>query len=193
MIGWGTDMDRKPGSSPPRDTPDRREGLGRAIQSLRAERGLKRRKLAERAGLSYAYLAEIENGKKEPSTRILDAIAQALGIRLPELMEVAESLQEMANTTLAPASSAEPAEPREKSPMMAERLSESRSWFHRPSEPVQYLRSPRGLKPTARTDSEAPSRSEILEELVQLASRLQPQDLERLLDLARRFGKQSGN
>ena len=40
------------------------EGLGRAIRVLRTARDLGRRELAERAGLSYSYLAEIENGDK---------------------------------------------------------------------------------------------------------------------------------
>ncbi len=33
----------------------------------RTEMGMKRTKLAERAALSYPYLSEIENGRKQPS------------------------------------------------------------------------------------------------------------------------------
>ena len=53
------------------------ENLGRAIKALRAEADLSRKDLAERAGISYSYLAEIENGSKPPSTRTIVEIANA--------------------------------------------------------------------------------------------------------------------
>jgi transcriptional regulator with XRE-family HTH domain len=170
----------------PDDSGPRRKGLGRAIQALRAERGLKRQRLAEDAGLSYAYLAEIENGKKEPSTRVLDAIARALGIRLPELMEVAESLQaivqEAKDEALRPAMRAQA-----KSPLMARMASApDRPWFH--SSPQEAASR---LTEILETDSAGPpgpqSRERMLEELRARASQLSPQDLERLLDIARRL------
>jgi transcriptional regulator with XRE-family HTH domain len=67
------------------------EGLGRAIKVLRAGQDLSRHDLAERAGLSYSYLAEIENGAKSPSSRALAAIAEGLGLELHELVEAASS------------------------------------------------------------------------------------------------------
>jgi transcriptional regulator with XRE-family HTH domain/CheY-like chemotaxis protein len=65
-------------------------GLGRAIKVLRAGRDLSRRDLAERAGLSYSYLAEIENGAKSPSSRALDALASGLGLSVGDLAAAAE-------------------------------------------------------------------------------------------------------
>ena len=65
-------------------------GLGRAIRLLRTARDLGRRALAERAGLSYSYLSEIETGKKVPSAKSLGAIAGALGLPPHELLATAD-------------------------------------------------------------------------------------------------------
>ena len=66
--------------------------LGRAIRLLRVERGLERKDLAARSGLSYPYLSEIESGKKRASSQALLAIAQALGVRPHELLATADAL-----------------------------------------------------------------------------------------------------
>ncbi len=52
--------------------------LGRAIACTRLERGMKRKDLAAATGISYPFLAEVENGKKWPSFQSLDTIAAAL-------------------------------------------------------------------------------------------------------------------
>lgn len=52
--------------------------LGRAIACTRLERGMKRKDLAAATGISYPFLAEVENGKKWPSFQSLDKIAAAL-------------------------------------------------------------------------------------------------------------------
>jgi transcriptional regulator with XRE-family HTH domain len=59
--------------------------LGRAIKALRTLDGIDRRDLADRAGLSYSYLAEIENGKKSPSPSAQKSIAGALGLDVRKL------------------------------------------------------------------------------------------------------------
>lgn len=66
--------------------------FGRAVAAVRAELGLKRKELAERAGLSYPYIAEIENGSKSPSQRALGGLAEALNMTPSELMERAEQI-----------------------------------------------------------------------------------------------------
>ena len=60
--------DRRGGepADPPEDSRFAR-ALGRAIKVLRTLQGVDRKDLADSAGLSYSYLAEIENGKKSPS------------------------------------------------------------------------------------------------------------------------------
>ena len=70
------------------------EYLGRAIASLRSARGMKRMDLKQASGLSYPYIAEIENGsKKSPSLKAMAAIAAALGVSPGELQARAEELQ----------------------------------------------------------------------------------------------------
>src|SRR6266545_2322629 len=66
------------------------EALGRAIKVLRAERGLERKELAEASGVSYPYLSEIENGKKQPSSKAVLALAEALGVAPSDLLAMAE-------------------------------------------------------------------------------------------------------
>jgi transcriptional regulator with XRE-family HTH domain len=68
--------------------------LGRAIASLRTAQGMKRMDLKQRSGLSYPYIAEIENGsKKSPSLKAVAAIATALGVSSAELQARAEELK----------------------------------------------------------------------------------------------------
>lgn len=70
------------------------EYLGRAIASLRAAKGMKRMDLKQASGLSYPYIAEIENGsKKSPSLKALAAIAASLGVSPAELHARAEKLR----------------------------------------------------------------------------------------------------
>lgn len=66
--------------------------LGRALMAARAERGLKRRDLAELAELSYPYLSEIETGRKQPSAGKLQSLAEALGLTPAELLSRADHL-----------------------------------------------------------------------------------------------------
>lgn len=72
------------------DDPGYYEALGRAIKVARTQRDVGRRALAERAGVSYAYLADIETGRGRPSSKALLAIAGALGLSPSELLQEAE-------------------------------------------------------------------------------------------------------
>ncbi|RIL06191.1 MAG: hypothetical protein DCC71_07815 [Proteobacteria bacterium] len=88
-----TDDDTSAGGGPgdpPRDDPALTEALGRAIKVIRTGLDIGRPELAERAGLSYSYLAEIENGKKQAGASAQQAIAKALGISVSELLAAAE-------------------------------------------------------------------------------------------------------
>lgn len=53
---------------------------GEKIKKIRLERGINQSILAERAGISQAYLSEIETGKKTPSPQKLATIARVLGV-----------------------------------------------------------------------------------------------------------------
>ena len=70
--------------------------LGKAISIRRIELGLSRNDLRDRSGLSYPYVAELEKGAKRPSSRSLDALAEALELRPFELLARAESLSDEA-------------------------------------------------------------------------------------------------
>lgn len=70
-----------------------REVLGELLRRLRHERGLTLGEIADRAGLSPQYLSEIERGRKEPSSEMIEAVAGALGVTLIDLtLAVAETL-----------------------------------------------------------------------------------------------------
>ena len=61
---------------------------------LRSERQAQERTLqdvADEARISMPYLSELERGRKEASSEILAAAAQALGLRLSDLISLAHS------------------------------------------------------------------------------------------------------
>ncbi len=59
--------------------------LGRFLEHRRHELGLSRRDLAERSGLSYPYVSQLETGDREPALKAMRALAPALDVRLDEL------------------------------------------------------------------------------------------------------------
>lgn len=62
--------------------------LGQKIRQLREEKGLSLNGLAEEAGISKAYLSQLENDvSKQPSAEILLKIASALGITIADLLD----------------------------------------------------------------------------------------------------------
>lgn len=68
------------------------EALGRSIAATRAERGLGRRTLAEKAGISYPYMSEVENGTKRMTVDRLMDIAIALNVPASRLLDYAEEI-----------------------------------------------------------------------------------------------------
>lgn len=60
--------------------------LGASLRARRTEAGLQLAELAELAGLSQAYLSDIERGNKLPSLQTLDAIAVSLDTSAAELL-----------------------------------------------------------------------------------------------------------
>lgn len=56
------------------------------VRVWRTHRGLTVRQLAERCGLSQAYLSQIEAGKRAGSAATLAAVAAALGIGVDDLL-----------------------------------------------------------------------------------------------------------
>lgn len=60
--------------------------IGETLRAERTERGLTLRQVAEGAHVSVSYLAEIERGEKDPSSKVLENIADGLGVSLSELL-----------------------------------------------------------------------------------------------------------
>src|SRR5690348_5413557 len=58
--------------------------VGQRISALRGAMSLE--KLAEKSGVSKSHLWNIEQGRKDPTTGVLEKIAEALGVTLRELM-----------------------------------------------------------------------------------------------------------
>ncbi|GAB6159373.1 hypothetical protein JCM39194_25740 [Desulfotomaculum varum] len=57
------------------------------LQKYREDQGLTQAKLAEKSGVSQAYICELEQGKKQPSVFIVKKLAKALGISVSKLLE----------------------------------------------------------------------------------------------------------
>jgi len=138
--------------------------LGRAIRVVRTEYGLERKELARLSGLSYPYLSEIEQGKKQPSMEALQAIAFVLRLRQSELVERAERSLER--------------------DLSAADLSVRVRGSARTARRRVYGRVYR-LDPSVST---SPSRQE-LQELASRAGQLGANDFHRVLDLVRRLAR----
>jgi transcriptional regulator with XRE-family HTH domain len=64
------------------------QALAEVLRGERRGRGLTLNDLAAAAGLSVAYLGEIERGKKYPSVSVLERLAGALALEMPDLLEL---------------------------------------------------------------------------------------------------------
>jgi len=146
------------------------KALGRTIKVLRTDLGLRRRELAERAGISYSYITEIENGNKPPSASVLNPIAAALGVRMSELMHMAEGrMDAQGSERNLPSPQEEPVDD------LGSVSPASRMLAAYPMQPS--LRGPnRDL------------RAAVIE-LERLLRYMAPDDIERLLDYARRLAR----
>ena len=60
--------------------------LGREIQRIRNKRGLSQEQLAERSELDTITIGFIEQGRREPRLKTLMKIADALGVRVKDLI-----------------------------------------------------------------------------------------------------------
>lgn len=70
-----------------RGTPRRlwRHVVGAVLRDARRRRGEILAEVAARAGVSPQYLSEVERGVKEPSSEVLAAVADALGLTLSDV------------------------------------------------------------------------------------------------------------
>ena len=171
------------------ERPEFYEALGRTIQVLRTDQSLDRKDLADRAGISYSYLAAIENGKKPPSSKVLFAIAGALGLLSHELLA---SVETRVRRQHQPATAASP---RFATP------SSRQAWFHTPPAPsARAAAAPPEADWSRPLEFSSPSRpgpqaagavpysaAGFLMELERLNPQLSDEDRDLVLGLARRL------
>lgn len=61
--------------------------LSQNIQRIRRERGLSQEELAHRAEVHQTYLSGVETGRRNPSVKVVERIANALGVDITELFK----------------------------------------------------------------------------------------------------------
>jgi len=66
--------------------------FGRAVRSERVRRQLSQEDFAEKAGIHRTYVSSIELGKVSVGIEVANHLAIALGLRLSELVSLAETL-----------------------------------------------------------------------------------------------------
>ncbi len=71
-------------------TGDITKKVGLNIKLLRVKLGMSQEMLAEKADLSKTSIGSIERATSVPSLETLDRIAKALGVTLPELVDVSK-------------------------------------------------------------------------------------------------------
>jgi transcriptional regulator with XRE-family HTH domain len=70
--------------------------FGTHLRTLRKQRGLSQQALADEAEISWPTVQRVEAGAQSPTLEVLDALAQALGLSLSELLRLPDA-SEMAS------------------------------------------------------------------------------------------------
>jgi transcriptional regulator with XRE-family HTH domain len=63
-----------------------REVIGDVLRRVRTSQGRTLREVSDSARVSLGYLSEVERGRKEPSSELLNAICDALQVPLSEVL-----------------------------------------------------------------------------------------------------------
>jgi transcriptional regulator with XRE-family HTH domain len=72
----------------------RQQAIGTVITELRLKKRLTGLAVAEKVGVNESHMNEIENGKQNPTYKVLQAIADLHGIKLSKLFALAEKKYE---------------------------------------------------------------------------------------------------
>lgn len=89
-------MDKK---EPVSERETRRQLLGKLLKRERDDKGFSQETLAEKVGITPAYLSQIESGSITPAPSLLFKFASVLGTPVSQMILEVESLQGMGNTT----------------------------------------------------------------------------------------------
>ena len=69
-----------------------REALGEVLRDQRTEHVMTIRELSNRSGISISHISDIERGKKDPSSEMVEDLCASLNITLRELLTEAAGL-----------------------------------------------------------------------------------------------------
>lgn len=72
--------------------------IGLVIKGLRMEQGLKLETLANDLELATSTLSRIESGRRNPSLEVLEALAEALGVKVSDIFYEAERATAIASS-----------------------------------------------------------------------------------------------
>lgn len=61
--------------------------LGRNVRRLREAKGWSQEEYADRAGIHRTYVSDIERGRRNPTIRLVEKLAQPLKVRPGELLD----------------------------------------------------------------------------------------------------------
>jgi transcriptional regulator with XRE-family HTH domain len=61
--------------------------LGRNLRRLREEKGWSQEAFADEAGLHRTYVSDIERGARNPTVKVLEKLAQPLGVTAGSLLD----------------------------------------------------------------------------------------------------------
>ena len=74
------------------------KAFGAAVRLFREKSGISQENLAERADLDRTYVSGVERGVRNPTLRIIEKLAVALGVSNAKLFEEAARIQKKAST-----------------------------------------------------------------------------------------------
>ncbi len=66
--------------------------FGEALREVRKKKGLTQEALAHKAGITMAYVGQLERGLKSPSLWTIHRLCRILGVSMRELVGAAEKL-----------------------------------------------------------------------------------------------------
>ncbi len=132
--------------------------FGSYLRSRRESLGLTRQRVADRSGLSYAYIAQLESGaKSRPSAGALEQLAAGLEIPVEELAQVA------------PPGTTDPSTARP----TGSRLRDSLEWHHNPRAAAMPEPVPARVRTRASGELQG-ARNEVLPALRRLLATYEP-------------------
>lgn len=74
--------------------------IGENLKKIRKEKKLTQQKLAEEMNISRSYLSDIENNRKNPSSKTLDSLAEKLNVSMLYLTTGKKTLNDLSNTEI---------------------------------------------------------------------------------------------